>query len=54
VEENQKEQARLVGWDKKNLAEQQAEKKITTTILIKRNTECSFSPHLMLSSLPNA
>jgi len=35
-EKNQKEKARLVGWDKNSLNEQQREKKRTTVILIKR------------------
>jgi len=35
-EENRKEKAKLVGWDKNTLTEQQMEKKITTRILIKR------------------
>jgi len=54
VEENLKEKAKLVGWDKNILTEQQMEKKIATTILTKEYTECNFSHHLMLSSLSDA
>jgi len=35
-EENQKEKAKLIGWDKNSSTEWQREKKITTIILIKR------------------
>jgi len=35
-EENQKEKANLVGWDKNSLTEQQRKRKITTKIQIKR------------------
>jgi len=35
-EENWKAEAKLVGWDKNSLTEQQREKKIITIILIKR------------------
>jgi len=34
-EKNQKENAKLVGWDKNSLREWQREKKITTIILVK-------------------
>jgi len=35
-EENQKEKAKLVGWDKNSLTEQQREQRTTTRALIKR------------------
>jgi len=35
-EKNQKEKAKLVGWDKNSLTESQREKKTTTIMLIKR------------------
>jgi len=41
-EENKKEKAKLVGWDKNSLTEWQRKNKITTKILIKRIIECNF------------
>jgi len=40
-EENRKEKAKLVGWDKNNITEQQRDKKITI-ILKKRYSEHNF------------
>jgi len=53
-EENQKEKAKLVGWDKNSLTERKREKKITTTILIKTIYRVQFFPCLMLSLLPSS
>jgi len=47
-EENQKEKAKLVGWDKNSLTEWQREKK-KTIILMKRIYRVQFSHHPMLS-----
>jgi len=53
-EENRKEKAKLVGWDKNSLTEWQREKKITTTIPIKIIHRGQFSHHLMLSLFPSS
>jgi len=52
-EENRKEKAKLAGWDKDSLTEQQRENRTTTRILTKgiHKVQCSHCP--MLSSLLN-
>jgi len=46
--------AKLVGWDKESLTEQQTEKKITTIILIKRIYRVQFSHRPTLSLPPHS
>jgi len=49
-QENQKEKAKLVCWDKNSLTEQQREKKITMTLITRiYSSQCSH--HAMLSLL---
>jgi len=48
-EQNQKQKAKLMGWDKNSLTEWEREKRITTIILIKRICSMQCSHHLILS-----
>jgi len=50
-EKNQKEKAKLMGCDKNSLPGQQREKKITTTVLIKKIYSMKCCHHPMLSLL---